>query len=103
MKIQVEEIHCDDETIVSTTKTKILGIIIDQNLIWVDHVDFVCKELSSVIIITFGTLSTITSFPKFGVSEKIIDKILYYCRYYIKSFIFMQEYNFRNIRNKMIS
>jgi hypothetical protein len=39
----------ENDNITLNCKTKFVGLIIDENLRWVDHVDYICKKLSSII------------------------------------------------------
>jgi Reverse transcriptase (RNA-dependent DNA polymerase) len=47
--VRLDSIQIDDESILLAKNTKFLGIIIDESLKWNDHIDFICKKLSSVI------------------------------------------------------
>ena len=42
-------IYIDDNKIKNVTKQKLLGIYIDENLQWSDHIDYLCSTISSKI------------------------------------------------------
>lgn len=42
-------IYIDDNKIKSVNKQKLLGIYIDENLLWSDHIDYLCSNISSKI------------------------------------------------------
>ena len=39
-------IHIDDNTITTVSSQKLLGIIIDENLLWNPHFDYICSTIS---------------------------------------------------------
>ena len=43
------DIYIDDIKIKNVTKQKLLGIYIDENLQWSDHIDYLCSRISSKI------------------------------------------------------
>ena len=42
-------IYIDNDKIKSVNKQKLLGIYIDENLLWSDHIDYLCSNISSKI------------------------------------------------------
>ena len=42
-------IHIDCNKIKSVSKQKLLGVYIDENLLWTDHIDYLCSIISSNI------------------------------------------------------
>jgi Reverse transcriptase (RNA-dependent DNA polymerase) len=47
--IRVQNIECQNDKITVAHHTKFLGIIIDENLRWCEHIDYISKKLSSTI------------------------------------------------------
>ena len=43
------DIYIDNKKIKSVNKQKLLGIYIDENLLWSDHIDYLCSNISSKI------------------------------------------------------
>lgn len=43
------EINIDNNSIVSVNKQKLLGVYIDENLLWTSHIDYLCSTISSRI------------------------------------------------------
>ena len=46
---QEMNIYIDGNKIKNVTKQKLLGIYIDENLEWSDHIDYLCSTISSKI------------------------------------------------------
>ena len=42
-------IHIDGNRIKSVNKQKLLGVYIDENLLWTDHIDYLCSRISAKI------------------------------------------------------
>jgi Reverse transcriptase (RNA-dependent DNA polymerase) len=47
--VKINQLICPDQTILASNSTSFLGVVVDEFLRWGDHVDFICKKLSSVI------------------------------------------------------
>ena len=47
--LQQMNIHIDGNKIKSVNKQKLLGVCIDENLLWTDHIDYLCSTISSKI------------------------------------------------------
>ena len=45
------DIYTDNKKIKSVNKRKLVGIYIDENLLWSDHIDYLCSNISSKIFL----------------------------------------------------
>ena len=59
-------IYIDNNKIKSVNKQKLLGIYIDENLLWSDHIDYLCSNISSKI----SLLKQLSSYIPFEAKKK---------------------------------
>ena len=68
-------LNYNEESLKMISKDKILGVFVDDNLIWYDHVKHICKKISSKIKI-FCRKSTVFNFTNLTYSLTLTFAVL---------------------------
>ena len=82
------EINIANNPIISVNKQKLLGVVIDEHLLWTPHIDYLCSTISSRI----SLLKHIANYVPIMVQK------MYYQGYILLSSIMVQTLGARRIK-----